>query len=61
MTEETLLSSETPTSFVDIGHVELVAVNCKIPEVLEGPVIKGVYTLPEEPEPEDNTEENTEM
>lgn len=61
MTEETLLSSETPTSFVDLGHVELVAVNCKIPEVLEGPVMTGVYTLPEEPENEENAEENTEM
>lgn len=60
LTEETLLSTGTPTSVVDMGH-ELVPVNSKIPEVLEGPVITGVYTLPEEPEMEDNGEENTEM
>lgn len=32
-----------------------------MPEVLEGPVLKGVYTLPEEPENEENEEENTEI
>lgn len=40
---------------------ELVPVIAKIPEVLEGPVMTGVYTLPEEPENEENSEENTEM
>lgn len=58
LTEETLLSSGTPTSVVDLPH-ELVP--SKIPEVLEGPVLTGVYTLPEEPENEENCEENTEM
>lgn len=28
----------------------------KMPEVLEGPVLTGVYTLPEEPENEENSE-----
>lgn len=60
MTEETLLSSGTPTSIVDMGH-ELVAVTTKMPEVLEGPVVTGVYTLPEEPEIEESEEQNTEM
>lgn len=60
MTEETLLSTSTPTSLVDLGH-EMVPVNSKMPEVLEGPVLTGVYTLPEEPELEDNGEENTQM
>lgn len=60
LTEETLLSTSTPTSLVDLGH-EMVPVNSKIPEVLEGPVMTGVYTLPEEPEIEDNGEENTQM
>lgn len=61
MTEETLLSTGTPTSLVDLGAHELVTVNSKMPEVLEGPVMTGVYTLPEEPEIEENGEENTEM
>lgn len=55
LTEETLLSTGTPT--LDITH-ELVA---KIPEVLEGPVMTGVYTVPELPENDDCSEENTEM
>lgn len=46
LTEETLLSTpETP----------------KIPEVLEGPVMTGVYTVPELPENDENSEDNTEM
>lgn len=62
LTEETLLSTGTPTSIVDMGVChELVPVTSKIPEVLEGPVLTGVYTLPEEPENEDLSEENTEM
>lgn len=60
MTEETLLSTGTPTSVIDMGH-ELMTVTAKMPEVLEGPVMTGVYTLPEEPEVEENGEENTEM
>lgn len=45
---------------MDLGH-EMVPVNSKIPEVLEGTVLTGVYTLPEEPELEENGEENTQM
>lgn len=58
LTEETLVSTGTPT--VDLGH-EMVPVGSKMPEVLEGPVITGVYTLPEEPENEEDAEENTQM
>lgn len=51
-----------PQSF---GAHEMVPVNVntgKIPEVLEGAVMTGVYTLPEEPEVEENcAEANTEM
>lgn len=54
------MSTGTPTSVIDMGH-ELVTVTNKMPEVLEGPVMTGVYTLPEEPEMEENGEENTEM
>lgn len=61
MTEETLLSTGgTPTSIIDMGH-ELIPIATKISEVLEAPPITGVYTLPEEPEIEDNLEENTQM
>lgn len=52
------MSTGTPTS--EMGH-ELLGVSSKIPEVLEGPVMTGVYTLPEEPEIEESGEENTEM
>lgn len=62
LTEETLLSTGTPTSVVDMGVChEMATAAAKIPEVLEGPVMTGVYTLPEEPETEENSEENTEM
>ncbi|KAF2901663.1 hypothetical protein ILUMI_04528 [Ignelater luminosus] len=61
MTEETLLSTGgTPTSIIDMGH-ELIPIATKISEVLEAPPITGVYTLPEEPEIEDNLEENTQI
>lgn len=60
LTEETLLSSGTPTSLGELGH-EMVVVSAKMPEVLEGPVMTGVYTLPEEPEIEEGGEENTQM
>lgn len=61
LTEETLLSTGTPTSgIIDIGAASH-ELTPKLPEVLEGPVLKGVYTLPEEPENEENEEENTEM
>ncbi|CAG9820582.1 unnamed protein product [Phaedon cochleariae] len=57
MTEETLLSTGgTPTSTtVDLGtNHEIVS---KMPEVLEGPVKTGVYTLPEEPELDEDSAE----
>lgn len=62
MTEETLLSSGgTPTSIIDMG-LELIPISNKACEALEAaPPITGVYTLPEEPENEDNSEENTQM
>ncbi|KAH0807784.1 hypothetical protein GEV33_015007 [Tenebrio molitor] len=58
LTEETLLSTGTPTLELGSGHDLTPA---KIPEVLEGPVITGVYTVPELPENDDNSEDNTEM
>ncbi|CAH0549597.1 unnamed protein product [Brassicogethes aeneus] len=60
LTEETLLSTGTPTSLIDMNH-EIVSINTKIPEVIENTIITGVYTLPEEPENEENAEENTAM
>ncbi|ERL83652.1 hypothetical protein D910_07476 [Dendroctonus ponderosae] len=63
LTEETLLSTGTPTSVIDLGH-ELVpvTVGTKMPEVIDGSVLMtGVYTLPEEPENEENSEGNTQM
>lgn len=58
LTEETLLSTGTPTSLELTGVHEI---GSKIPEVLEGPVKTGVYTVPELPENEENLEDNTEM
>lgn len=60
LTEETLFSTSTQTSLADIGY-EMVQVNTQIPEVLERPVMTGVYTLPEEPEMDDNGELTTEV
>lgn len=53
LTEETLVSTGTPTS-TDMGLEGVTST--KIPEVLEGVVLTGVYTLPEEPENEENSE-----
>lgn len=52
------MSSGTPTG--DVSK-EILGVGVKLPEVLECPVMNSVYTLPEEPENEENCEENTEM
>lgn len=62
LTEETLLSSGTPTSVIEMPH-ELVPIVTKtgLDIVEPPPLITGVYTLPEEPEPEENGEENTQM
>lgn len=62
LTEETLLSTGTPTSIVEMSH-ELVPIITKtgLDVVEPPPLMTGVYTLPEEPELEENAEENTQM
>lgn len=55
LTEETLVSTGTPTS-ADMGLENMNVASKMPPEVLEGVVLTGVYTLPEEPENEENSE-----
>lgn len=62
LTEETLVSTGTPTSIVEMSH-ELVPIITKtgLDVVEPPPLMTGVYTLPEEPELEESAEENTQM